>query len=180
MNTERAINGFNLFEISDVIESITESPKRSKSKMMTIYNWESGDTNSGLIKDSFVVHIDNYSKAYPSLVLNGNQWAVPMKILLESLSKSMTITLLLHAAARGVRINFLTLEVNAITDIRGFMGLDDQVQSGFQEMRLDLTVQACATENQVAQLKKCLTRAPVYQMLVNKTNLEESFKISFE
>ncbi len=180
MNTERTINGFSLFEITNIIESITESPKRSKSKMMAVYNWKSDGANSGLTKDSFVVDIDNYSSSHPSLVLNGNEWVSPMKTLLESLSKSITITLLLHAAARGIKISFLTLSVDAVTDIRGFMGLDDTITSGFQEIRVDLTIGSSATESQVDQLKRCLKRAPVYQMLVNKTDIGESLKISFE
>lgn len=174
MKGPRTINGFEIREISDVIEMITKSPERAKAKVRAIYEWEVSDKNSGFIEDSFFANLDNSSSSHPCVILNKNEWVIPIKLLLESLTKSMTTTMLIHAAARGIRIMALTISVAAETDIRGFMQLDDTIRSGFKEVKIEMIIRGNLSETQKNQLIEYAIEAPIYDVLSNNVTLNTS------
>ena len=63
----------------------------------------------------------------------------------------MTTTMVYHAASRGIEIGAVSSELEGDIDVRGFMGLTDDVRKGYHDVRVKMRVQSDASPDQLAQ-----------------------------
>jgi uncharacterized OsmC-like protein len=103
-------------------------------------------------------------------VLHGkDQGANPVEFVLHALAACMTTTMVYHAAARGLKITAVNSELEGDIDVRGLMGLADDVRKGYSEVRVKLSVEGEATPEQLAALAKM---SPVYDIVSNSLPVE--------
>ena len=62
-----------------------------------------------------------------------NEGANPVEFLLHARAGCVTTALVLHAAARGIRIDQLSSELGGEIDPGGLLGLDESVSPGYQQ-----------------------------------------------
>jgi hypothetical protein len=53
-----------------------------------------------------------------------------------------------HAAARGIAINKLESHVEGDPDLRGFIGISEEVRNGYEKIRVAFKIKADASEGQ--------------------------------
>ena len=75
-----------------------------------------------------------------------------------------------HAAVRGIKIEGLESELEGDLDIRGFLGLSNEVRTGFQNIRVNFKVKTDA-EN-IEKLKALSKLSPVFDITSNGTNVQ--------
>ena len=86
------------------------------------------------------------------------------------MASCVTTTLVYHAAVRGIKIEELESEVEGDLDIRGFLGISNEVRRGYQNIRINFKVKTDA-EN-IEQLKDLSRLSPVFDVTSNGTNVE--------
>jgi uncharacterized OsmC-like protein len=87
-------------------------------------------------------------------------------MLLEALVACAGVTLNAVATALGIELRDATLEAEGDLDFRGTLGLARDVPVGFQNIRLQFTLDTDATEEQLATLLRLTERyCVVYQTL---------------
>jgi uncharacterized OsmC-like protein len=87
-------------------------------------------------------------------------------MLLEALVACAGVTLNAVATALGIELRDASLEAEGDLDFRGTLGVAKDVPVGFQEIRLKLTLDTDASEEQLATLLKLTERyCVVYQTL---------------
>jgi uncharacterized OsmC-like protein len=68
-----------------------------------------------------------------------------------------------HAAARGIEIEQVESSLSGDLDLRGFLGLDPTVRSGYQNIQIKLRIKANVTEKELQELGSLgPTFSPVY------------------
>lgn len=75
-----------------------------------------------------------------------------MEFLLHALAGCLTTTFVLHAMARGVRIQELSTELEGDLDVRGLLALDDEVSPGYEQIRIRMHVEADCSSDQLDEL----------------------------
>lgn len=55
--------------------------------------------------------------------------------MLHALASCIAVGFVYNAAARGIEVRSLELDVEGELDLRGFLGLSDQVRPGYQNIR---------------------------------------------
>jgi uncharacterized OsmC-like protein len=89
-------------------------------------------------------------------------------MLLEALVACAGVTLNAVATALGIELRDATLEAEGDLDFRGTLGLSKEVPVGFQAIRLNITLDTDASEEQLAALLKLTERyCVVYQTLAH-------------
>jgi uncharacterized OsmC-like protein len=73
-------------------------------------------------------------------------------------------SLLYHAAARGIKVESVESKLEKDIDLRGFLGLSNQVRNGYRAVRVHFTIKSDASPEQLADLAKF---SPVYDTLAN-------------
>ena len=92
-----------------------------------------------------------------------------MEFVLHALAACMTTTMVYHAAARGIEIRTASSELEGDIDVRGFMGLANDVRKGYHHVRVKLRVESDAPAEQLAALARF---SPVYDIVSNSLPVE--------
>jgi uncharacterized OsmC-like protein len=88
-------------------------------------------------------------------------------MLLEALVACAGVTLNAVATALGIEVRDATLEAEGDLDFRGTLGVSKEVPVGFQNIRLGISLDTDASEEQIATLIRLTERyCVVYQTLV--------------
>ena len=89
-------------------------------------------------------------------------------MLLEALVACAGVTLNAVATALGIALRDAAIEAEGDVDIRGTLGLSKDVPVGFQNIRLHITLDTDASEEQIATLLRLTERyCVIYQTLRN-------------
>ena len=82
-----------------------------------------------------------------------------------------------HAAARGIEIEQVESSLSGDLDLRGFLGLDPTVRSGYQTIQIKLRIKANVTEKELQELGSLgPTFSPVYDYVFRGVPI--SFRLS--
>jgi uncharacterized OsmC-like protein len=166
----KIINGLNTTQLSETIDAIREKPPLARFQFRARNEWVYGGENRSKIKDFYGPGREDDSRNEPFVFTNGeppallgnNEGANPVEFLLHSLAGCVTTTIVLHAAARGIRIQELSTQLDGDIDLHGLLGLDDSVSPGYEEIRIQINAKAdCSDEELDDLLGYAAERSPV-------------------
>lgn len=107
------------------------------------------------------------------------QAACSGNMLLDALVACAGVTLSAVATALGIPLRDATLQAEGDLDFRGTLGLSKEVAVGFQNIRLQFTLDTDASEEQLATLMRLTERyCVVYQTLAHPPALAVTRKIA--
>ena len=76
-------------------------------------------------------------------------------------------TLVLHATARGIRIESISTRMEGDLDLRGLLGLDDSVSPGYEQIRISFRLEGDDPEKLRGLVEQSRLRSAVYDVLTN-------------
>lgn len=91
-----------------------------------------------------------------------------MEYVLHALAGCLTTSMVYHAAARGIRLEDVESRLEGDLDLRGFLGMSEDVRNGYQAIQVTFRVKADATDEQIAELGRLAqARSPVFDIVSN-------------
>jgi uncharacterized OsmC-like protein len=174
---EARVNGVDVSAVKGTVGAIEDKPDLAKSKFRAHNQWISGGLNRSTINAFYGAGQENYrNKPFmldadePPLLAGEDRGANPVEYLLHSLAACMTTTMVYHAAIRGINVEEVESELEGDIDLRGFLGLSDEVRRGYEEIRVNFRVKTDA-EN-VEKLKAFSRLSPVYDVVSKGTRVK--------
>ena len=154
------VNGLSVQGVSDTVDAIKADNGLAKFQFRARNKWIDGGVNRSTIRDFFGAgrEDDSRSTAFeftngePPVLLGDNEGANPVEFLLHALAGCVTTTFVLHATARGIKIEELSTELEGDLDLRGLLGLDDSVSPGYEQIRIRMNVKADCSDEQLDDL----------------------------
>lgn len=121
---------------------------------------QNDQTRSG----KFVLQCDE-----PMALLGSDTAVSPGEYVLQALAGCYTVTLAANAAARGIQLTKLGLELECDFDLSGFLGINPEVRSGAQEIRVRVSLESPGTsqEDLQALVRAAEQRSPIRDTLAN-------------
>jgi uncharacterized OsmC-like protein len=173
MAQEKMINGVNVNELFSTIEAIKANPEIAQFKFRSTNQWIDGTHNRATVKDFYGALKEDASRDplvfeidEPPVLLGKNQGANPVEYLLVALSGCLTTSLVAHAAARGIAIKKVESRYEGDLDLRGFLGISDNVPVGYQNIRLYFKLDADVSETQKKELIEMAQKySPVFNSI---------------
>lgn len=109
----------------------------------------------------------------PVSLLGTDTGVSPAEYLLMGLAGCYTVTLTSLAAAKGIELESIDLELFFDINLNGFLGLDDSVRKGAQGLRVDIHLESAgATREQLEELVRELpANSPIHDTLANPVNI---------
>jgi uncharacterized OsmC-like protein len=156
----KVVNGFDTSEMFETIDAIKAQPSLARFQFRASNQWISGGENRSTIKDFYGAGREDASRKAPFVFTNGeppvllgdNEGANPVEFLLHSLAGCVTTTIVLHAAARGIRIEEMSTQLEGNMDLQGLLGLDDSVSPSYEEIRIKINVKADCSDEELDDL----------------------------
>lgn len=178
--TERAgaglVNGVNVDQLMRTVIAIRATPALAKFSFRVQNRWIDGGHNRTTVKDFYVAGREDDSRSEPhvfdngepSILLGEDQGANPVEFVLHALAGCLTTSLVYHAAAQGIRIDEVESQLEGDIDLQGFLGLKEDVRTGYEKLRVTFRVKADAPEEKIRELcHLAQRRSPVFDIISN-------------
>jgi uncharacterized OsmC-like protein len=158
-NTE-TVNGLDVKQLHGTVDAIKGDPTIARFEFKNSNQWIDGGENRSTIKDFYGAGQWDESRSEPFVFTNGeppvllghNEGANPVEFLLHALAGCVTTTTVLHATARGIRIDSISTELRGNIDLQGLLGLDDSVPVGYEQIRIEMDIQADCSDEELDEL----------------------------
>ena len=177
MSEDKIVNGVNVTTVENAVKAIEEKPELAKFKFRLHNNWISGGHNHSTVSNFYgnnqeISHLKTFELDCdePPVLAGEDIGANPVEHLLNALAGCLTSTLVYHAAIRGIQIDELESELEGDLDLRGFLGLSNDVRKGYQNIRVKFKVKTNA-EN-LNRLKALSKLSPVFDVTSHGTNVD--------
>lgn len=177
MPEEKIVNGVNVGAVESTVDAIKEKPDLAKFKFRLQNKWINGGHNHSTVSSFYGANQENsHLRTFeldadePPILAGEDLGANPVEHLLNALAACLTTTLVYHAAIRGMRIDELESDLEGDIDLRGFLGLTNEVRRGYQNIRVNFKIKTEA-EN-IEKLKALSKLSPVFDVTSHGTNVD--------
>jgi uncharacterized OsmC-like protein len=177
----QSLNGIDVSKLFETIEALRAKPGLADFRFRLRNRWIAGGHNRSTIQNSYGAGAEQEPRAEPfvldadepPVLLGQDQAANPVEHLLHALTSCVTTSIVYHAAAKGVRIQAIESRVEGSLDLRGFLGLDDQVPRGYRSIRMRFRIQADAAPEKLEEvLRLGPTFSPVFDTVTRGVPVE--------
>jgi len=98
--------------------------------------------------------------------------ATPVEIVLAGLASCLTAGVAAVAQARKVQLRSVSATLEAGMDVRGILGMDEDVRNGFDGIKVTYKIDADASPADIkAIVAQSQKRSAVYDIITNPTNV---------
>ncbi len=174
---EKTVNGVDVQGLFRTIDLIKQQPDIAKFKFRARNKWVDGTHNRATVKDFYgALKEDNsrgpavYELDEPPILLGNNLGSNPVEYLLVGLSGCLTTSMIAHASARGIEIRGVESRYEGDIDLRGFLGISDEVPVGYQSIRVYFKIDADISKDQKEELVRMARKySPVFNTITKST-----------
>jgi uncharacterized OsmC-like protein len=173
MSQEKKVNGVNVDQLFSTIEQIKENPEIAQFKFRAINSWIDGTHNRATVKDFYGALKEDTSRDQlvfeidePPVLCGKDLGANPVEYLLVALSGCLTTSLIAHAAARGIEVKKVESRYEGDLDLRGFLGISEEVSVGYKNIRVYFKIEGDLSEEQKEELIRMAQKySPVFNSI---------------
>jgi uncharacterized OsmC-like protein len=174
---DTTINGIHMQTLQGTVHAIEQEPDLGQCKFRARNTWLGGNHNRTTItgfygakqeiahKQQFELHADE-----PPILAGHDEGANPVEHLLNALAACVTTSMVAHAAVRGIHIEELESELEGDIDLRGFLGLSNEVPKGFTSIRINFKVKADVAN--MERLKRLTAYSPVLNTITRGASVD--------
>ena len=182
----RCINGVGVDQLFSTIKAIKENPGLAKFEFRANNQWINGGHNRTSIKDFYGAGQEDttrkrtfvFDNDEPVTLLGEDNGANPVEFVLHALAGCLTTSLVYHAAAQGVRIDAVESKFEGDLDLRGFLGMNEDVRNGYENIRVTFKIKADAPEEKLKELcELAQKRSPVFDIVTNRVPVNVQLKM---
>jgi uncharacterized OsmC-like protein len=175
--SSRSVNAVEIDKLMTTVMAMKAEPELGACRFRARNTWLSGNHNRSTVSGFYgakqeIMHRQTFTMDAdePAILAGNDQGANPVEHLLHALASCLTTSMVAHAAVRGIPIEELESELEGDIDLRGFLGIANDVPKGYTKIRALFRVKA-KPEN-LARLKELALFSPVFNTLTNGTKVE--------
>ena len=169
-------NGVDTQQMYGTLDAIKAQPELGRFEFRASNHWIAGSHNRTTIQQFYGAGQEDTSRTQPFVVeagepavlLGTDTGANPAEYLLHALAACLTTSLVYVAAARKVRLTEVESTLTGAMDVRGALGLSDEVRNGFEHIRVSFRVKGDASPEKLREVvERAQARSAVYDMVTN-------------
>jgi len=167
-------NGLDAQQMVQTVDAVKRDATLAKFEFRARNQWLGGMVNRSSIQDLYGVGTEDQSRrepftftsSEPPVLLGANEGASAGEFLLHALASCVTSTAVLHATARGIRIESISTELRGDVDLRGLLDLDPAVRPGYQRITVKMAIKAECSDAELDDLMKLVrAHSPIYDTI---------------
>lgn len=174
--TRDSVNGIDINVLNETIEAVRGDPELGRCEFRARNTWTGGTRNCTAVEGFYGAKQEmKHQRTYqleadePPILAGGDEAPNPVEHLLNALASCLTTSMVAHAAVRGINIEEVQSEVEGDIDLRGFLGLADDVPKGYSKIRINFRVKSDASPEQLESLAKF---SPVFNTLMSGVEVD--------
>lgn len=175
-------NGVDTPTLFATIDAVAAQPELAKFQFRASNRWQGGthsrsriESFSGAGGDHLHASEFEYGADHPPVLVGKDQGPTPVEFLLHGLAACLTAGIANIAAARGVNLTEVESTLEGDMDMRGILGLSDEVRNGYDRVRVSFKIKGDAPEEKLRQIvEQSRSRSAVYDVLTNGVPIDIS------
>jgi uncharacterized OsmC-like protein len=171
------LNGIEIDTLMATVHAIRDEPRLGACRFRASNQWLNGNHNRSTVTGFYgarqeIAHIETFTMDAdePAILAGNDEAANPVEHLLHALASCLTTSIVAHAAVRGIAIDELESEIEGDIDLRGFLGLAEDVPKGYTAIRVKFRVKADPSD--LEMLRELVTFSPVFNTLIDNTPVD--------
>jgi uncharacterized OsmC-like protein len=167
MTTQLQLNGLDLGELQGLVAHLQQNPDKLKSVWRSRVTWNGGFRNEFQSREHAPFTADEPA------ALGGTDTAPnPAELLLGAVGTCLSIGYALNAAARGIALQALDLELEGDIDLGVFTGLAQEGNPGYSDIRIRANIKSDATPEAIQALHDHVIRtSPICSTVARPVNV---------
>lgn len=175
----RFINGVNVDALFETIDAIKDNPVIAEFQFRAENKWVNGGHNHTKIKEFYGTEkVHPHEKPFeldadePPLLLGEDIGPNPVEYALKAVAACVTTSIVYHAAAKGIELRGVESRLEGDLDLRGFLGISDDVPIGYKNIRLYFKIDAdISNEEKEELIRMGEYYSPVFNTISNATSV---------
>lgn len=169
------MNGVDTPTLLATINAVGAQPDLAKFRFRNSNEWISGTHSRSTIQGFFGAGSEHNHKAsftaegdHPGVLCGTDNAPTPVEWLLHALAACLTAGIGNIASARGVKLTRVKSTIEGNIDLRGILGISDQVRNGYQGISVNFEIEGDAppeTLNKIVEQSRA--RSAVFDVLTN-------------
>jgi uncharacterized OsmC-like protein len=167
MAVQTQLNGLDLAALTDVLTAWQAEPHKRKTVWRSRVEWDGGFRNTVHAREHPPIRVDE-----PTALGGSDTAPNPAELLLGAVGTCLSIGYALNAAARGVELRHVALELEGDIDLSVFAGLADEGTPGYSDIRVRAHISSDAPADVVQALHEHVVRtSPICSTVARPVNV---------
>lgn len=152
-------NGVDVEQLDRTIEAISDDPETGRFTFRAETEWTEALQCETTIDDFDQAGERIYTREFtiegdePEQILGRRTAPNAVELLLAAIGSCLSVGYAAHAAAMGIELDALRFELEGDVDLRGFLGIAENVRPGYSTVTCTAYVDADAAEEELAELR---------------------------
>jgi uncharacterized OsmC-like protein len=157
--TRNVVNGLDLNALNEVVGAVQADPSAALVRFAVSTRW-TGQTTSTTTVKGYELGGEHIARSFeiaadePLELLGTNTAPNPQELLMAAVNACMTVGYVAGASLHGITLDRLEIETTGQLDLRGFLGLDDAVPPGYEEIDYTVTIAGNGTPEQFEEIHR--------------------------
>lgn len=141
--TRNKVNGLDLEALGQMVDNVRADASKAIVAFRVRTRW-TGQTRSESVVEGYELGGETIERRFkvvadePAELLGQNSAPNPQELLMTALNACMMVGYVANAALHGIELESIEIETKGQLDLRGFLGIDEEVPPGYRQ--LDYTV----------------------------------------
>jgi uncharacterized OsmC-like protein len=178
---DRTRNGVDTQQMYGTLDAIKADPSLGRFQFRVQNRWIDGAHNRSTIQGFYGAGQEDTSRAQafsldagePAVLLGVDTGPNPAEALLHALAACLTTSLVYVAAARKVRLTEVESTLEGEMDVRGALGVSDEVRNGFTAIKVSFKVKGDAPPEKLREVvERAQARSVVFDIVSHGVPVE--------
>ncbi len=170
------VNGVNVDQLVETINAIEENPDLARFSFRARNEWLDGGHSRTIFQEFYGAGQEDTSRSEPlvlyadepPVLLGENNAPNAVEAVIHALAACLGVGFVYNAAAQGVTVESLEIDLEGDLDLRAFLGLSEDVRPGYNNIEVNYRVKTDAPEEKVVELCKYVQKtSPVLDIISN-------------
>ena len=178
---DRTRNGVDTQQMYGTLDAIKADPSLARFQFRAQNRWIDGAHNRSTIQGFYGAGQEDVSRTQsfsldagePAVLLGSDTGPNPAEALLHALAACLTTSLVYVAAARKVRLTEVESTLEGDMDVRGCLGITDEVRNGFTRIQVSFKVKGDAPPEKLREVvERAQARSVVFDIVSHGVPVE--------
>ena len=179
MNDKKVDNGVNVEALLGARDALRDAPEGAKFTWRATCKWLGGTHSRTTVNGFFGLGEEQkhrteftFEADHPEVFASQDNGATPVELVLAGLASCLTAGIASVAQHRGIQLRAVTATLEGGMDIQGILGIDEDVRTGFDGIKVTYEIDADASKDDIkALVAQSQKRSAVFDIVTNPTNV---------
>src|SRR6476661_1485330 len=157
------VNGLDLNALGETVEAIEQDAKQALVGFDVTTRW-TGQTRSETTVEGYTMGGERITRTHkivadePCELLGCDSAPNPQELLMAAFNACITVGYVAGASLKGIALDSLEIKTRGELDLRGFLGLSDEVAPGYESIDCEVLIKGDGTPEQFEEIHQAVVK----------------------